>query len=225
MKTSPPLSESELLNRCYQLAGKTLNDVACEMREPTPSSLHHAKGWIGQLIEKALGANAVNLDQPDFIDLGIELKTIPVTPSGSPCESTYICMASIPNTDPSWKGSRVFRKMAKMLWVPIESNDDKPLAQAKIGTPILWSPPIDIEAQLQQDWEELIELITLGHYEELSASKGKFLQIRPKAANAKTFIQVIDHHGQSISVVPKGFYLRTLLTKQILQENYVLSKV
>ncbi|MGD9591927.1 MAG: DNA mismatch repair endonuclease MutH [Candidatus Berkiella sp.] len=221
MKVSPPLSIHDLLARCNQIAGKTLSELANEMDEKTPASLHHAKGWIGQLCEKALGANAVNLDQPDFIDLGIELKTIPVNAQGHPRESTYICMASIPNTERSWSTSRVYRKMAKMLWVPIESSSEKPIAQLRIGTPVLWSPSPGIQAQLQQDWEELIELITLGKYDQLSATKGKYLQIRPKAANAKTFIQVIDNHGQSISIVPKGFYLRTLLTKQILQEKYV----
>ena len=220
MKILPPRNLSELLARADLLAGKTLSEIAKGWGEQVPVSLVHAKGWIGQLIEKTLGANALNLDQPDFIDLGIELKTLPVTSQGLPCESTYICAATIPCVDPSWEQSRVWRKMAKILWVPVESNSEKPLLAQRIGTPILWSPTPDIAKQLQQDWEELTELMTLGHFEELSAHKGKYLQIRPKAANAKTFIQVIDHLGHNISIVPKGFYLRPLLTRQIVQAHY-----
>ncbi len=223
MKISPPQTQSELLTRCYQIAGKTLGYIASEMGEKTPLSLNNAKGWIGQLIEKTLGANAVNLDQPDFIDLGIELKTLPITPAGIPCESTYICTVSIPHRELEWKQSRVYRKMAKILWVPIESSADKPIKDARVGTPILWSPCASIETQLRQDWEELTELIALGHFDKLSAHIGQYLQIRPKAANSKTFIQVVDHQGQPLSIVPKGFYLRSLLTKEILKENYCLT--
>ncbi len=221
MKILPPTTVDELLKRANTLAGKTLGELAKEGQDHVPLSLLHAKGWIGQLIERTLGANAANLDQPDFIHLGIELKTLPVTTQGHPCESTYICTASIPPIDSDWEHSRVWRKMAKILWVPIESNSEKPLLAQQIGTPILWSPPPEIAAQLRQDWEELTELLTLGHFEDLSAHKGKYLQIRPKAANAKTFIQVIDHQGNTISTVPKGFYLRPLLTKQIVLDYYV----
>ncbi len=223
MKIFPPATKDELLKRANTLAGKTLGELAKEGQDHVPLSLVHAKGWIGQLIERTLGANAANLDQPDFIHLGIELKTLPVTSMGHPCESTYICTASIPPIDPDWEHSRVWRKMAKILWIPIESNSEKPLLAQRIGTPILWSPTAEIAAQLRLDWEELTELLTLGHFEDLSAHRGKYLQIRPKAANAKTFIQVIDHQGNTISTVPKGFYLRPLLTKQIVQAHYALA--
>jgi len=183
-------------------------------------SLHRAKGWIGQLIEKALGASANNLDQPDFNHLGIELKTLPLGALGQPSESTFVCVASIPNMDPDFEHSRVWRKMAKILWVPIENDPDIAVGSRRVGTPLLWSPSTPIKAQLQQDWEELIELITLGHFDALSAHKGQYLQIRPKAANAKTFIQVMDQDGRMIATVPKGFYLRPCFTQLIIQEHF-----
>ncbi|MBS0290855.1 MAG: DNA mismatch repair endonuclease MutH [Proteobacteria bacterium] len=223
IKILAPSTIEELLARAFALAGKTLQDIANQQQDCVPNSLLHAKGWIGQLIEKVLGASAMNLDQPDFVNLGVELKTLPITPQGIPVESTYICSLSLPNPDRHWEHSRVKRKMTKILWVPIESHAQKPLGNCRIGTPILWSAPAHIEAQLRQDWEELIELVVLGHFDKLSAQVGKFLQIRPKAANSKTFIQVIDHQGNRISTVPKGFYLRTLLTRQILSEHYILT--
>ncbi len=219
---SPPTSENELKQRANRIAGLTLAELALSVAEPVPEALKYAKGWIGQLMEKALGAQSFSLDQPDFFDLGIELKTLPINSQGHPAESTFICSTSIPPIDLSWESSRVWRKMAKMLWVPIESNKQKPLGQWQIGTPILWSPPKDIAEQLRQDWEELTELMVLGYFEELSAHKGKYLQLRPKAANAKTFIQVVNHEGQTLSLVPKGFYLRPLLTQRIIQDNYAL---
>jgi DNA mismatch repair protein MutH len=217
----PPNSEIELKQRAQSIAGLTLGEVSALVGESCPSILKYAKGWTGQLIEKALGAQSFNLDQPDFFNLGIELKTLPINAQGLPQESTYICHASIPAIERDFANSRVWRKMAKMLWVPIESNKEKPISALRIGSPILWSPEGEIKAQLQEDWEELTELMILGHYEALSAHKGKYLQLRPKAANAKTFIQVFNHEGEQISLVPKGFYLRTLLTKKIITANYV----
>lgn len=225
MKACPPRCEDELQQRAQALAGKTLKEVAHQHQACVPASLLNAKGWIGQLLEKALGAYALNLDQPDFPHLGIELKTLPITPQGQPCESTYICATSIPHLDKGWEHSRVWRKMKRMLWIPIESHRQIPLAQRRIGSPILWSPPAALIAILRQDWEELSELITLGRFDELSAHKGKYLQIRPKAANAKTFIRVLNQYGQMISIVPKGFYVRALLTQQIIEQHYVTGHI
>ncbi len=219
---SAPTTIAELQKRAFNLAGKTLGMLATECNEKVPPTLLHAKGWIGQLLEKALGATAFNLAEPDFMQLGIELKTLPLGTNGQPRESTYICTAPIPNEDKVWEHSRVWRKMAKILWVPIETNAEKSLASQRIGMPLLWSPSPLIAQQLQQDWEELIELITLGHFDMLNAVKGKYLQIRPKAPNAKTFIQVMNHEGKMVSIVPKGFYVRTLLTQQIIKEYYAL---
>src|SRR5476651_1088416 len=109
MKMLPPTSETELMTRAYSLAGMTLETLAQRCGESVPLDLLHAKGWVGQLMEKALGATAANLDQPDFIHLGIELKTLPLTKEGKPSESTYICTATIPDTG-SWENSRVWRK-------------------------------------------------------------------------------------------------------------------
>jgi DNA mismatch repair protein MutH len=222
MLIPPPQSEQELISRANHIAGKTLAEVASFCRETMPPNLKRAKGWAGQLIEKALGANAFNLDKPDFMELGIELKTLPLSPNGQVLGSTYICTAPIPNIDFEWEQSRVWRKMAKMIFVPIEADDHKPLALQRIGCAIFWSPSMSIAKQLQQDWEELTELITLGQFEQLSAERGKYLQIRPKAANAKTFIQAINADGHTLSIVPKGFYLRTRLTQQIVNEHYAL---
>jgi DNA mismatch repair protein MutH len=220
MKILPPTSENELQHRANLLAGKTLGELALQWGEKVPHTLTHAKGWIGQLVEKALGAYAFNLDQPDFIDLGIELKTLPITSCGQVCGSTYICTAPIPFNDRHWEQSRVWRKIAKILWVPIETDKTKPLFNQRLGVPVFWSPQGYILKHLQEDWEELAELITLGHFDELNAHKGKYLQIRPKAANSKTFIQVVNHTGQTVSIVPKGFYLRTHLTQQIVNQHY-----
>lgn len=222
MTISPPDSESALLSRARALAGKTIGELSHTIALSPPQTLHRHKGWVGMLLEQLLGAHATNQDQPDFLDLGIELKTLPLSRGQIPAESTYICALSIPNDDLAFETSRVWRKLAKILWIPIEHDLKKPIAQRRIGAPLLWTPPSAIKNQLRQDWEELIELVTLGHWEKLNAHLGHYLQIRPKAAHSRIQRRVIDEQGQLAVTVPRGFYLRCCLTKEIIKTYYAL---
>jgi DNA mismatch repair protein MutH len=243
--TAPPLNEQELLLRCQQIAGKTLGELAVLAKEKLPNSLLRAKGWIGQLIEWHLGAHAQNLPLPDFINLGIELKTLPINAQGQPQESTFVCSAptetsaSFPSRsdrtadqthvdapvettvdDLTWKTSRVYQKLKRVLWVPIEADHTIAIENRQVGNAILWSPDPKTEAILQTDWEELMEMLLLGRVNSLSAHFGVYLQIRPKAAHSRILQATIDEYGEEILAGPKGFYLRSKLTKMILAEHY-----
>lgn len=221
---SSPDSEDCLLQRANALAGMSLRELAEKLNETTPANLLRAKGWVGQLLEKALGASAGNLDVPDFPQLGIELKTLPINASGHPQESTYLCRVSLPlQESPNFYESRVWRKCARILWVPIQADSTISLADRRIGTPLLWSPCAHITSILKQDWEELIDMMRFGQFEQLSAHHGVYLQLRPKAANAKVFVNVTNDQGKEVAIVPKGFYLRPRLTQQILQMYYALA--
>lgn len=217
---STPLTESDLLHKAQALAGKTLAEIALLQNKIIPNQLIHAKGWIGQILESALGANAGNLDAADFIDLGIELKTLPITTQGKLVESTYVCKISLPWNENNWLESRVWRKLSRVLWVPIEACPNKPLGQQRIGTPIIWSPDLETYNQLKQDWEELTELICLGHYDKINAHLGVYLQIRPKAPNSSTLVETLNTDAEEIAIVPIGFYLRTQLTQRIVAQYY-----
>ena len=73
---SPPKTEAELLARCQVLAGKTLGQIAAQLNVAVPENLQRHKGWVGNLLENYLGANAGNKAAPDFMDLGIEMKAV-----------------------------------------------------------------------------------------------------------------------------------------------------
>ena len=210
----------ELTNRFNAIAGKKLIELAKKHNLTIPKSLHYTKGWIGQLIEIALGANAGNKAIPDFPTLGIELKTIPLNKDLQPSESTYICTAPINSPITNWEQSTVYKKLNHILWIPVEGTHAKPIAERQIGTPFLWQPSNQQMATLRQDWEELMELLQLGETENLSAKYGKYLQIRPKAANSNILINAFNKDGKLIKIVPKGFYLRTKFTRLILSEKF-----
>ena len=218
---NPPQSDTELLQRAHNIAGLTLLQLATQLDEPIPGKLHHAKGWVGQLLEKALGATAGSLPEPDFQQLGIELKTLPVNRQGQPRESTYVCTVPLQNNhDLNWQQSWVRNKLKRVLWIPVESEKELSVTERHIGQAILWSPSPEQERVLQQDWEELMDLVCTGQLGNISAKQGTYLQIRPKAANASALVNTADEEGNAALTLPRGFYLRSTFTQQILKHHF-----
>ena len=220
MRAAPPADRQQLLKNARRLAGLTLQQLAQELRSVAPDVMTHAKGWTGRLLEAALGADAGNLAGPDFTRLGIELKTIPLGGNGKPRESTYVCVAQLePRALQDWHGSLVRRKLTEVLWIPVEADKTIPIGLRRIGNPILWRPNAAEEAQLRQDWQELCDRIALGELDTISATQGKYLQIRPKAANAQALTRDKNQTGAAGVTLPRGFYLRASFTRAIIAEH------
>ncbi|EJN6960434.1 DNA mismatch repair endonuclease MutH [Photobacterium damselae subsp. damselae] len=217
-----PLSENELLQRAQELAGLTLGELAHQAGIVVPPDLRRDKGWVGQLLEWHLGASAGSKPVPDFAELGIELKTIPIGYNGKPLETTFVCVAPLIGVQGlSWQQSHIRHKLARVLWIPVEGERDLPLADRHVGSPLIWSPSAQEEAQLQQDWEELMDMIVLGQVEQITARHGEVLQLRPKAANSKALTEAYGANGQPIKTLPRGFYLKTNFTAAILERYFI----
>jgi DNA mismatch repair protein MutH len=175
-----------------------------------------AKGLVGGLLERALGATAGSASAPDFPALRVELKTIPLDSAGRPRESTFVCSARLRDlADTPWEDSPVHAKLARVLFVPIEAGTALALGARRIGAARLWSPTPAQHAALRADWEELAGLIGRGDVEQLTAHLGHHLQIRPKAANSRVRGRARDEHGAPLRTLPRGFYLRASFTATI----------
>ncbi|MEP0354383.1 MAG: DNA mismatch repair endonuclease MutH [Paraglaciecola sp.] len=218
---SEPNSLDELLIRAETLAGLTLGEVAEIAKIKVPNNFKREKGWTGQLIETCLGAAAGSKTRQDFAKIGVELKTIPIDNYGRPLETTYVCYAHLTQiAGIEWSSSNVKNKLQQVLWVPIQGERSITPTNRVIGTPFLWTLSNEEEKQLQQDWEELMDMIALGKIEEITARHGQFLQLRPKAANGSTVTTAVGINGQSIQTRPRGFYLKKDFTQQILSKRF-----
>ncbi len=212
-----PTSETELHDRALSIAGYTLNELAKEANIPVPENLRRDKGWVGQLLEWHLGANSGSKPQQDFVDLGIELKSIPISYKGTPLETTFVAVAPLIGVQGlKWENSHIRQKLSRVLWVPVEGERELPVSERKVGFPILWSPNKEEELLLKQDWEELMEQIVLGQIEQITARHGQALQIRPKAANSRCLTEAYGENGTPIMTLPRGFYLKKNFTQRIL---------
>lgn len=220
---SAPTTIEQLSDRIECMAGMTVGEIAQELSVLVPENLQTEKGWTGQLIEAFLGATAGNLPEPDFQHLGIELKTIPIDASGKPLETTFVCFAPLSgDIGTYWRDSTVYKKLHHVLWVPIIAERHIPVYLRQIAMPFLWQMDHQQETLLQQDWQELTDLITFGHHDQISAKHGEALQLRPKAADSSVRTNAYDDKGNPTLAPPKGFYLRTQFTAGLLKQQFKL---
>lgn len=205
------------MGRAWNLAGLTLGELGTEVGINVPEEGARGKGVAGQILEKALGATAASRAEPDFVGLGIELKTIPLDASGKPKESTFVASISLAAmADTDWEQSVVFKKLSKVLFVPVEAASATPLRDRRIGRAYLWLPARDELASLRADWERLAEMIGRGDVEQITGHLGKVLQVRPKAASGSARRRAPDEEGAVQWTMPRGFYLRPAFTHAVL---------
>ena len=212
LTTAPTSSEAALLAAARQLGGRTLAEVAADTGFGPIAPSH--KGAVGMLVERALGADGGARPGPDFSALGIELKTLPIDAHGRPAESTFVC--SVPRrAELDWAGSSVRAKLARVLWVPVQTH--VPVPRRVIGSAFLWSPPPALEEILRDDWYKLTDLLAAGD-ERISARHGVALQLRPKARDASVRFRGADGEGAPLLCAPKAFYLRRVVTQALLEQ-------
>lgn len=207
----------ELIERAWHVAGLTLSELGERVGIDVPDEGVRGKGVAGQILEKALGATAASRAEPDFVNLGIELKTIPLDALGKPKESTFVASISLSAmADTDWEQSVVLKKLSKVLFVPVEAASQTPLRERRVGRAYLWQPNAHELAVLRTDWERLAEMIGRGDVEQITGHLGEVLQVRPKAASGSARRRAPDEEGAVQWTMPRGFYLRPSFTGAVL---------
>jgi len=214
----PPRDERELLARAEARAGLCLDELAARCGRAVPPDLRGHKGWTGNLVEAILGATARSRDVPDFEHLGVELKTLPINARGLPAESTFVCTIPLLEVaDTEYEESRVYRKLRRVLWLPIEGERSIPVGRRRVGVPHLWTPDSDEDAAMRFDWDTLAGWIGRGDVERITGHMGQVLQVRPKARDSQARGWGLDEDGVRVLRMPRGFYLRATFTSRILE--------
>ena len=210
-----------LLDYAQSFAGFTLGELCERYKEQIPQQLLHKKGWVGQFLEMILGAASGSLAQPDFPEIGVELKTLPIDELGRPLESTYVSVLPLTNIQGlRWENSVVRHKLMHVLWIPIVASRDIAIENRQIAMPFLWQPTREEESVLKKDFEDVLDQVSMGRIEQVDARLGDILQVRPKAANSKALTDAIGPDGSTIKTLPRGFYLRPQFTKQCLLKQF-----
>jgi len=218
---TPPEDIDVLKQRAQLLAGRSVGELAALAELPVPADLRRSKGFVGQLLERWLGAGAGNRPLPDFTHLGIELKTLPVDGGGKPLQSTYVTKVPLSKLDAlEWRTSSVFTKLRHVMWVPVEAERDIPLVDRVVGQAFFWQPNAEEEQLLRADWEYHLARIRAGDVNLIRGGDGAVLQMRPKAPSGRTFARAeLPDHGDIIAK-PRGFYLRPVFTHYLIQRYF-----
>jgi DNA mismatch repair protein MutH len=217
---APPANETELVARARALAGRSVEEIAARCGMHVGGAAASTKGKVGELLERALGATGGSSATWDFPALRIELKSIPVDERGTPRESTFVCAVSLLDAERAeWVGSWVRAKLGCVLWVPIDVRED---GTRSVGAPLLWSPSEAQERILGDDFDEILGRVGAGDIEGLSARVGRWLQLRPKAADGSVRTRAPGADGEIVTTVPRGFYLRARFTAAILRDAAAL---
>ncbi|MFT6143306.1 MAG: DNA mismatch repair protein MutH [Myxococcota bacterium] len=198
------------------MEGLPLGVIASGFGEAAPADLRRNKGWIGTLLERELGAVGGSQAEPDFPQLGVELKSIPVNEKGSPTSSTWVSLADIDLRVSRWEDSWACRKLSRVLWVPVITPKGSAPGERCVGRAVLWSPSVEQDAVLREDWDEHMELLGLGAFWQIDATRGTALQLRPKAAKGSDTQWALSDDGEWVRAQPKGFYLRRTFTRDVL---------
>lgn len=209
-----PADVAELVTRASALAGRSLDELAVEHGVAISGAAARTKGKVGALLEAALGASGGSSRVHDFPELGVELKTIPLDARGRVRESTYVCTLPLEGIDDArWETSWVRAKLARVLWVPIDT------AARRVLAPVLWEPTREQEAVLHADFDDIVGTIAIGGIESVTARVGRWLQARPKAADGERRAVAWGREGEAIPTVPRGFYLRARFTAAVLADT------
>lgn len=219
-KVVPPRDEEELHSRLRALAGLPLEAIARAQQVGVPADLRRSKGWVGLLLEKALGATGSSRAEPDFPHLGIELKTVPVDARGRPLESCFVASLNLAAADARWETSAVRKKLARVAWVVVQGDAAIPLSRRRCGASLLWSPSSAEEDALRGDYEDIVALLHEGA--RVTAHTGTWLQLRPKGRDAKALRWALDEEGAPARTAPRAFYLRRSFTEKLLARNFTL---
>ncbi|MEE8409018.1 MAG: MutH/Sau3AI family endonuclease [Myxococcota bacterium] len=209
-----PQSRRELEVRASALSGRRVADIVAGLGWALPLEPVRAKGFVGQLVEAALGADPKAGCRPDFPQLAIELKTVPIGRHGRPAESTFCCSVNMAAADrEEWESSRLKQRIACVLWMPVEAAAVASLPERRFGAHRLWAPSPEQLDALRADWEDLIGAIGTGNAP--TANQGRLLQVRPKAASSRDRTLAPGAGGPQ-RTLPLGFYLRSSFVTEIL---------
>ena len=209
-----------LLAHARALVGVELSELADTLGLPVPVGNVRTKGWSGQVIEQELGAAVGGARGPDFAELGVELKTVPVDEDLVPLESTAVCQIDpVAIAAESWDTSYAREKLASVLFVALAVPPAaRSVGDRRVAAVRLWSPDADEARALREDFELLVRgYYRQGRAAEITGHLGTVLQVRPKGRDADDLRDGYDAAGRPARIGKQGFYLRPAFVARILR--------
>ena len=186
--------EESILDYAGKLSGKTLGEALGELHLDTRfdddiiGDLHY-KGYFGQILEEGyfLIENN-NLPEPDFIDVGIELKSAPLkdVPGKGLVSKERMVLGIIDYNEVPCQGFAVFsKKNSRILIVFFEWVKNESIFEYRIRKVVDWTPTPKELRVIKEDWKTIEEFIMKGEAHLLSERHTMFLAACRKGAGGE----------------------------------------
>lgn len=219
-----PGNRESIVEYAQKLVGHTLRD-SCDV--DSFSCRKGNKGKLGQAIEYCYFEYEPNSAQePDFPEVGLELKTNPVKRKKDKTLSakerlvlTMIDYCAL--VDETWESSTVRSKMDDMLLITFLHESEKDEFDYEfefVGTPII--PPEDM-AVIRDDWETIVAKVKAGLAHEISGGDTNYLEACTKGASSKTVRRqpYSDIMAKQRAFALKSSYMTSFYDKNICLES------
>ncbi len=163
----------ELRNRAESLKDKFISELK-------PTLDIKDKGAIGKIIEEfGFGVKNNSESRPDFHEIGVELKVVPLKHSQkglSVKERTKVCLINYNQiVDSSWETSHAKHKLDHILFVFYHYNKENHL-ESQIKDYYFFELKNQLEEPIiQTDWHRTKQIVAEGRAHELSESQNKIL--------------------------------------------------
>lgn len=182
------------------------------------------KGLAAKVVETVLEVKSNNRPEPDLTNLGLEIKTIPVTDDLKVMEHTKVTTLNFRDVqDQDWERSTVYHKLRSILFVPVVKYDKAAPERWYIRSPFVWMPSLSAEKQLRQDYEAVRELLKRKEYAKISSAEppegqGVYMMANTGGMDSSDVTTVEGASGDE-DVKRRAWMLRKTFTALVLREN------
>lgn len=206
--------EDAVLRRLKTYEGKTLAQVAKTLGVP----LSRAKSGAAVLVRRAIGVLDDKASIEEFKERGIQIKIVPISPSGRPYEAmSFPKFNHMEVWKEEWEESDLLQQLDRMLIVPLIRSERRTAKEKQVwGRAFFWSPTADQLNGIECEWRDYGRRIQAGEANKLpGSSETKYIHVRPHARDSRDTEQA-PRVGQ---VVKKCFWLNPDFIARIVKEN------
>jgi DNA mismatch repair protein MutH len=215
------LDEKSILAFAKRLEGKTL-DEAVKLEKPLEGSPAVRKGKVGLIYEAYFGLPPSNESEPDFPEVGIELKVVPLVKGADGRlrikERTAVSMINYMRiVKETWETASVRKKLRRILFIFFEVRPGKSEAAYLTKSVFLWSPSHIDERFFDFDWTGTKKKVEQGKAHEISEADSVYLGAVRKGAGKGKDLQPQPFSG--IQAPSRAFALKQCFTRMLFERQ------
>ena len=215
----------ELIEKAKWLEGKTFEEISREVQQSDRAPRARTKGVAGYLIENGYFGIKKNSDpNPDIKNLGAEIKTCPIKYIASkgiyavkePLSLNIINYEEEAKSN-SIRESSLYRKNKKILFIFYLYDKSLRRSKWKVKYVFLWDMDQKVIAELEPDYQKIIEKIKRGEAHLIHQTEHRWLTLCPKHVTGRKYTKQLPGfpHAEIRAFRLKSRYVALIITRYL----------